>query len=60
MIDCGKTIMNKGDSAALPCTWYLIHQFSHGKFHVIMNGAAQFLGMSINDCLVKGPEHTGS
>ena len=29
-------------------------------FRIVMNGAVRFQGMSINDCLVKGPEHSGN
>ena len=60
MVDSGQVVIDKNEGCVSPCMWYLIYHCTSGKFRVIMNGAARFQGVSVNDCLLKGPERTGS
>ena len=60
MVNSGLAIINKDKGCMSPRMLYLFHHCTSSKFQVVMNGVARFQGLSVNDCLLKGPEHAES
>ena len=60
MLRCSQAVVDEKTNNKSRQECFLIHPYTGGNFHIVMNGVACYQNTSLNENLIKATDHMGN